>query len=118
VIFGWGQPSGQPFGAYDVTTGTPYVGSLRWANVMGGTPSDGNWHCAEIHVKADTNGSNGVLQAWIDGVQTLNVTNANLNGETWEQATIPTNQSSVANVRDMALDVDDLKIGQFQRIGC
>ena len=40
------------------------------------TLADNRWYCIETHEKLNTPGvSNGILQAWVDGVQVLNVTN-------------------------------------------
>jgi len=47
-----------------------------WNTVManGGTDtngnktSDGQWHMYEVHLKTDTNGSNGIAEMWINGV--------------------------------------------------
>lgn len=48
-----------------------------WSQVMGGSSGDGQWHCYEIHLKMDTNGSNGIGRLWIDG--TLRASNTAVN---------------------------------------
>jgi hypothetical protein len=39
-----------------------------WDDIMGGQTGDGQWHCYEIYLKMDTNGSNGIGRIWVDGV--------------------------------------------------
>lgn len=48
-----------------------------WKATQGGNTGDGQWHVYEVHIKKDTNGSNGVLQVWVDGVLKMNRSNIN-----------------------------------------
>ena len=51
-------------------------GSFGFADVMGQATGDGLFHTYEVHVKADTNSSNGVVQLWSDGILKIDVDDA------------------------------------------
>jgi len=57
------------WGAAGTSPGGDYRGVPGWKEVMGGIYGDGLWHCYEAHFKVDTNGSNGIAESWVDGVQ-------------------------------------------------
>ena len=42
-----------------------------WTGIMGGSTSDGQFHCYEVHLKMDTNGANGIAEFWLDGIEPL-----------------------------------------------
>ena len=52
-----------------------------WTDQMGGSTSDGSWHYHEIHIKMDTDGTNGIGEYWLDGVQKISVNNINWSGK-------------------------------------
>lgn len=51
--------------SYGFPVSTGYGGG--WDSIMGGSVSDGQFHCYEIYIKMDTNSANGVGRLWIDG---------------------------------------------------
>ncbi|MFZ3091180.1 MAG: heparin lyase I family protein [Nitrospirota bacterium] len=103
--------------SYASGQGYPSVGN-GWNTIManGGTDvrgnktSDGQWHLWEFHVKMDTNGSNGVLELWIDQVKVINVTNANLGTTVLQYVLIGSNGFTPGNGRCMYVDFDDIII--------
>lgn len=89
-----------------------------WETIMGGPTSDGQWHLYEIHLKMDTNGSNGVAEWWVDSVLQLSHANCNfgtVTGINW--IGIGSNQGSPGNNRTMAVDFDDIAISNTGYIG-
>jgi hypothetical protein len=89
-----------------------------WNTIMGGSTSDGKWHCYEIHLKMDTNGSNGVAELWVDGNKSGSKSNIDFgtnNG--WEWFLIGSNQSSPNNGGCRYVDFDDIAISNTGYIG-
>lgn len=118
--FTWGFHGSANFGIDANGNGAP----PGWTNIMtpdgsGGAVGDGLWHCYEGHVKAETSGSNGIGQSWIDGVPTDN-SNSVSYGTTsgWGLLLFGSNQASPANGRNMYTDYDDIAISTVGRIGC
>ena len=108
--------------------GASYPGNTGWQSIYG-TASDGSWHCYEIHIRMDTNGTSGsavadgVAELWIDNVNQFSVANANYSwgdpaaAQGWTYVDIKSNQSSPANGRGMYVDYDDIVISATGRIG-
>ncbi|MEA1925078.1 MAG: hypothetical protein U9M95_04340 [Candidatus Altiarchaeota archaeon] len=91
-----------------------------WTDTMGGSTSDGQFHCYEVHIKMDTDGSNGICEAWIDGQQIISFNNCDLGTQTgsgWTWFTIGSNQYSPNNGRCMAVDYDDVAVSNTGYIG-
>jgi hypothetical protein len=96
-----------------------------WNTVManGGTDarrnktSDGQWHLWEFHVKIDTNGTDGVLELWIDNNKVIDVTNANLAAVPLGGVLIGSNGFTPGNGRCMYVDFDDITISTTRTIG-
>lgn len=89
-----------------------------WATIFGGSSSDGSWHCYEIHIKMDTNGSDGIGEWWIDGVKKISTTNVNWGTQPgWTWFHFLSNQSSPNNGRCMAIDFDDIVVSNTGYIG-
>ncbi|MBI5543295.1 MAG: hypothetical protein HY901_05365 [Deltaproteobacteria bacterium] len=90
--------------------------NYTWEDIMGGSVSDGRFHCYEIHLKMDTNGANGVGQVWIDGVlrasnTAVNWSNGNATArEGWRWFGFEENQNAPANGRAMSIDYDDMVV--------
>lgn len=92
------------------------VSTYGWPSIMGGANSDGQFHCYEIHLKMDTNGSDGIGQLWIDGI--LRVSNTGVNwsfGSSaaragWINFDFKSNANQPTNGQDMYVDVDDMAI--------
>jgi len=94
-------------------------GTIGWTTIMRGNTGDGQWHCYEYHIKRGTTTSNGVKQYWVDGVQGMNVQNANtgISGG-WTEFILGSNQDKPANGGDMYTDYDDLAFSSSGRVGC
>lgn len=68
------------------------------AIVNGHHVSDGAWHWAEVHIKMDTNGSNGIGEIWTEGVKRVSATNMNWGTKTgWTWMHFKSNQALPAN---------------------
>ena len=85
IVEYYGQDKVQIY-SYASSQGYPSAEGNGWNTMManGGTDargnktSDGQWHLWEFHVKIDTNGTDGILELWIDNNMVINATNANL----------------------------------------
>ncbi len=103
--------------------GTSLYGNSGWQTVQCGgnanLTSDGSWHCFEAHIKADTNGSNGVGELWIDNVQQFSQSNVNFGTPRgWSMIEFNSNVSNPANSGvNYYIDYDDIAISTTGRIG-
>jgi len=92
-----------------------------WRDIMGGEASDGRWHCYEAHLKLDTDGTDGVIEIWVDGKKTFRHDGQNYKGHVgckgWNSILIGSNQSAPANGRPMYQDWDDIAISLKGHIG-
>jgi hypothetical protein len=92
-----------------------------WRNIMGGPTGDGQFHAYEVHVKMDTNGSNGIAETWVDGVLAHRHTNVNWGGangwDGWRFFVLGSNQHDVTNTTDQYTDYDDVAISSNGYIG-
>lgn len=88
-------------------------------DIMGSGTGDGDWHYYEIHIKADTNGSNGIAELWVDNLPVRSLTTLNFgmsNGSVgWTRMTIGSNYNSVSVKGNC--DFDDISISNTSRIG-
>ncbi len=112
-----------------VRSGNPYDSSSGgWNTIMvnGGTDargnktSDGQWHLFEIHLKMDTNGNNGIVEFFVDGVRRLYRTDVNYGTSAgWSNMVIGDNGGRVANGVPSAyyVDYDDMVISTSGPIG-
>ena len=81
-----------------------------------GSQSDGSWFCVEIHIKMDTNGSNGIGRLWLNGELIASNTAVNWSGgnstarQGWTRFLIGSNQKSPSNGRPMYVDFDDFYV--------
>ena len=80
------------------------------------TRPDGQWHLWEFHVKY-TNGSNGILELWIDQKKAIDVNNANLAAAPLTNVLIGSNGFTPSNGRCMYIDYDDIAISNTGPIG-
>lgn len=95
--------------------GTPQ-GSRTWAQIMNGPTGDGLWHWYEFHLKAGI--TDGVAQAWVDGVLVYNYVNVNTGGGPgWNFLEIGENQATPANNNCAYMDMDDIVIRTTGPIG-
>ncbi len=90
--------------------------SYGWNSIMGGSKSDGLFHCYEVHLKMDTNSANGIGQIWIDGTLRASNTAVNWsNGDSsarngWTKFEVKSNQNAPTNGQDMYVDFDDMAV--------
>jgi hypothetical protein len=113
VIVGDGtQIPGSTIGGWD----TIMVNGANDGN--GHKMSDGQWHLYEIHMKMDTNGSNGVGEMWVDGVGRFSYSNINYGTKAgWNFMVIGSNHNYSTNSGDMYVDYDDFAIRTTGPIG-
>lgn len=91
-----------------------------WATVMGGATGDGLWHLYEVHLKMDTDGTNGVAEMWIDETKILAHTNIDwgtTSGWGGFQPWASNAGIDVANARCYYQDFDDIAISNTGYIG-
>jgi len=81
-----------------------------WQSTMGGPTGDGQWHSFEFHLKIDTNGSNGIYQAWIDGNQVADHHDMNLGGADYDWFIFYSNQATPSNGGCSYVYLDDVAI--------
>ena len=80
--------------------------------------SDGQWHAYEIHMKMDTNGSDGVAEMWVDGVKRFSYANVNYNAQPgWDNVIIGSNHAFSLNGTDRYVDYDDFAISTAGYVG-
>ena len=89
-----------------------------WTSIMGGATSDGQWHYYEVHLKMDTNGSDGICQIWIDGDLKIDRSDAGWGTSAgFNYVGIGSNQRTPNNGKCMAVDFDDIAISNSGYIG-
>ena len=89
-----------------------------WNGIMGSNAADGQWHMYEVHLKMDTNGSDGIAEMWIDGVQRLSHSNVDFATQAgWDNIGLGNNQRNPLNGRCMAVDFDDFAVRTTGPIG-
>ncbi|NTW27240.1 MAG: hypothetical protein HGA36_02880 [Candidatus Moranbacteria bacterium] len=102
-------------GSATATCASPIVPHY-WSDVMGGSVGDGKWHSYEIHLKMDTNNSDGEGDLWIDGNNIFSVKNVNYSrgDETarlgWNRVNFISNQNWPNNGGVRRILWDDMKI--------
>jgi hypothetical protein len=93
--------------------------SRGFDDIMGSGSGDNVWHYYEIHIKADSNGANGIGEIWVDNLPVQSLTNINYgmsNGSVgWTRMTIGSNYNSVSAKGNC--DYDDIAISNTGRIG-
>lgn len=104
--------------------GTAYYGGAGtgWSAVMGGSEADGRWHCHELHLAMDTDGTNGIAEWSIDGAVHLSRSDVDFlssQGKTgWNTILFGSNQRWPAQNVCMAVDYDDLAVSATGPLGC
>jgi hypothetical protein len=87
-----------------------------WADVMGGSASDGQWHMFEVYLKMDSGGYTGRGRFWIDGVLRGENLAMNWSGDNstaqqgWTYFHFHSNQSLVNNGGAAYVDYDDIAV--------
>jgi hypothetical protein len=101
----------------------PLTNSFGWQDIMGGTASDDLFHCYEVHLKMDTDSTNGVGQIWVDGKLRVSKTDVDWSGgdatsrQGWTWILIGSNQNAPSNGRCMYVDFDDIAISNTGYVG-
>jgi hypothetical protein len=127
LIFGYQWSDEVGFNA----DGNPYYSGTGkgWNTIMingttdarGNKMSDGQWHLYEIHIRMDTNGSNGVGEAWIDGIQRVSGQDMDFGGQAgkagWSVVAVGENNNRLTTTRCMYVDFDDFAIRTTGPIG-
>jgi hypothetical protein len=123
--FYFGLHQGRVGGHVEVDSQNPnsHHSSVTWAQWMGGSTGDGNFHVLEVHAKMNSTGSavDGVLEFWLNGtkiysnskVHFSNSTGARFNGcKFGENHYDPQNSSA-----DVYVDFDDIAVSGVGYIG-
>ena len=111
-----------PFGhSYSTPSGNGWntIMANGGTDANGNKTSDGQWHLYEVHIKMDTNGSNGIAEWWVDGVQRLYRTDVNYGTYArWKTMVIGSNSIFPANGQSaFYVDYDDIVISTTGPIG-
>jgi hypothetical protein len=83
-----------------------------WTTIMGGSTSDGKWHCFELHMKV----AGGILDLWIDDRLYMHVTGLTYDPN-FQAMRFLSNQAIPGNGKPMYVDIDDIAISATGRIG-
>ena len=92
-----------------------YNDSRGWQYIYG-NESDGSWFQVEIHIKMDTDQTDGIGELWLNGELIASNYGVDFSDgdavakQGWSWFTIGENQSSPDNGRPMYLDFDDIKV--------
>lgn len=87
-------------------------------DIMGSGRGDDQWHYYEIHIRADTDGTDGVGELWVDDLPVRSLTNLDYgmaDGSGWAWLTIGSNYGQVLTKGNC--DYDDIVISNSGRIG-
>jgi hypothetical protein len=100
------------------TAGSQNLTSSRsWSQINGGSVGDGRFHCYEMYVKIDTNGSNGISKLWVDGQLVSDRSGLNLGTRgPFNSFALGENQSEVTS-SGAYTDFDDVAISLTGYIG-
>ncbi len=80
-------------------------------SATGHRTSDGQWHSIQVHLKMDTDGTNGIGEAWIDGIQIIKNTSVNWGTQGgWAWFGVSTNQSAPSSSQCLYVDFDDIAV--------
>lgn len=99
--------------------GNHQINTAGWTFTQGGTTGDGVYHCYEVHIKVDTNGTNGIGEMWFEGILKGSFTNIDYGAPVgWVSSELGSNQSSPSNGGNVTVDFDDIAIRTTGPIGC
>jgi len=90
-----------------------------WETLNGGSVGDGEWHYLEFHIKADTDGTDGVAEMWLDDLPVQAATNVDFGMAGyagWIDMTIGSNTLTVIDGPWMSY-YDDIAISNTGYIG-
>ena len=98
-------------------------GTQDTKNTVGGTIPQNQWACIETRLTMSSPGvDNGIIQAWINGAQVMNVSNARMRAATLNQRNSPTAQFQFVRLYTQhgrgVLYYDDYAVSRDARIGC
>ncbi|MCJ8503005.1 polysaccharide lyase [Desulfatitalea alkaliphila] len=104
--FYWGGSGGGP--TFPVAVGN------GWRYVYPTGTSDGTWHCFEVYMKMDTDGTDGEGKIWIDGVLVEEYSgfswSSGSNHPGWDRFEFLSNQKDPGLSRPYYVDFDDLAV--------
>lgn len=101
---------------FPVSRNVPDTGLTSWTSVFG-NPSDGLFHCLQVHLKTDTNGSDGIFQMKADGTTVADVSDVNYGGASFTEAGTD-NQNDPANGAEVWADYDDVSMAATDWAPC
>lgn len=117
---GVGDGNGWQFYSQRVGIGYEATGN-GWYTTQagGGRVATGAWHWYEVHMKVDTNGLNGVLEVWADGVKAVSRSDVSYGapGTPFSRFGLLTNQNAPSNGACVPVDIDDLALSTTGPIG-
>lgn len=129
-----GQDSGYPSFWWSMSFGSTSLGVqvqgiilnngvLSTENVIGGSIPQNQWVCIETRLTMSTPGvDNGIVQAWINGAQTINKTNQRMRSATLNQQNTPTAGFQVVRLYVQhgrgVIYYDEYAVSRDARIGC
>jgi hypothetical protein len=91
--------------------------SATWNAINGGSAGDGKFHCYEVYIKLDTNGSDGIVKLWSEGRLVGSFTGLNLGTRpAFDAFMLGSNQDYVTN-GDQYTDYDDVVVSLTGPIG-
>jgi|GEM_PF-1759003 len=88
---------------------------IDWNDVFGDT-SDGQWHLFEIHIRMDSDSTDGVAQMWIEGDLVIDESDVDYSGgdpasrDGWTWLEFHSNQNAPLNGGFAYVDYDDMAI--------
>ena len=90
---------------------------------FGGTIPQNQWACVELRLTMSSPGvDNGIVQAWVNGTQTMNFSNVRMRAATLNQQNSPTAQFQVVRLYTQhgwgVIYYDDYAVSRDARIGC
>lgn len=107
------------FDIYSPAGGRYSQAGWGWTEIMGGATGDGLWHYYEVHLKMDTDGTDGIGQIYVDGVLRLDRSTIDFGTQAagWTRFQLTSNQDSPDNGQCEPVDVDDVAISNTAYIG-
>ncbi len=121
--FWWSMNWGAPVLGINVQGIILDDGTLSTVNLFGGAIPQNQWACVELRLTMSSPGvDNGIVQAWINGVQSINKTDQRMRAATLNQLNSPTAQFQFARLYTQHghgnIYYDDYAVSRDARIGC
>ena len=121
--FWWSMNFGSPNLGVNVQGIILDNGVQETVNLYGGGIPQNQWACIETRITMSAPGvDNGIVQAWINGAQTLNKTNQRMRAATLNQHNSPTTQFQLVRLYTQSgrgvIYYDNYAVSRDARIGC